>query len=138
LHFRLETSTKPEQLIYVSRQGASQRRYVNEDTLINTLAKIGIKSHRLEEYSLIDQIKLFRVAKLVIARHGAGLTNLLFSSHASVLEHFSDTPLNHYRLLCKAKNLKYANLVGPEDHKNSNINAPVEEIVSKAERLLQP
>ncbi len=135
-YFHLRPIAKPDASIYISRQGASQRSYNNESSLIDAFAKLGLKSYRLEEYSFRDQVNLFRKAKLVVGRHGAGFTNLMFSNHTKVFEHFSSKPFNHYRLLCKAKNIQYSNLISPGENKNSNIDAPIDELVSRVEQLL--
>lgn len=136
-HYHLDSYINPQNKIYISRQNANQRRYLNEKNLSDVLGKLGFTSHSLENYSIREQINLFRQAKVVVGRHGAGLTNLMFSDQSNVLEHFSDHSLNHYRLLCKAKGIKYANFVSHDgSKKNSDTNAPIEELVSKIEELL--
>ncbi|NER07936.1 MAG: glycosyltransferase family 61 protein, partial [Okeania sp. SIO3C4] len=64
--------------VYISRQDAPTRRVINESEVVNFLSKFGIKSVTLTSMSVIEQASLFAGAKVVVAPHGAGLTNLLF------------------------------------------------------------
>jgi capsular polysaccharide biosynthesis protein len=49
-------------------------------------ADFGMTSLKLESLSFLEQICLFAKADLIVAEHGAGLTNLLFSSDCRVVE----------------------------------------------------
>ena len=69
--------------IYISR--LSTRKVINEAQLEKLLTNAGYKFLQLENFSINDQIYLFKNAQSVIAPHGAGLTNLLFSE-SEVLE----------------------------------------------------
>ncbi|WNN91858.1 glycosyltransferase family 61 protein [Gloeocapsopsis dulcis] len=53
-----------------------------------TLAKFGFVSYVLEDMNLADEVKLFSQAKIVIAPHGAGLTNIIFSQNLTLIELF--------------------------------------------------
>jgi capsular polysaccharide biosynthesis protein len=66
--------------IYISRRTATKRRVVNEQELIDALGAIGIESIESETLSLTEQMRLFSEAELVVAAHGAGLTNILFAA----------------------------------------------------------
>jgi hypothetical protein len=65
--------------IYISRVKASGRRVINEDEVIDSLKPLGFASYSLEEMSFVEQVRLFSTAKMIIAPHGAGLTNIIFS-----------------------------------------------------------
>jgi hypothetical protein len=65
--------------IYISRIKASGRRVINEDEVMEFLKPLGFVSYSLEEMSFVEQVRLFSTAKMVIAPHGAGLTNIIFS-----------------------------------------------------------
>ncbi|MDZ8108092.1 MAG: glycosyltransferase family 61 protein [Nostoc sp. DedQUE12a] len=65
--------------IYISRAKASGRRVINEDEVMEFLTPLGFASYSLEGMSFIEQIRLFSTAKNIIAPHGAGLTNMIFS-----------------------------------------------------------
>ncbi len=69
---------KPKK-IYVSRKSANGRRVVNEEEMFAVLKNKGYELVELEKLSFKEQVKLFSNATHVIAPHGAGLVNLVFS-----------------------------------------------------------
>ena len=73
------TPTKAHEKIYISRDRATNRRVINELELFDILAYHGFEVIYLEELSVIDQITLFSVVKSIIAPHGSGLSNIIFS-----------------------------------------------------------
>lgn len=94
--------------IFISRSKSKNRRILNEKELLNLLQRYGFKKYCLEELSVEKQIELFYDAEAVIAPHGAGLSNLIFSSKINVLELFpTQKIIPHYYYLCKALNHCY-------------------------------
>ena len=65
--------------IYVSRKLAGRRHLANEQEFLGLLKKHKFRKVYLEQMSVREQVELFRSASHVIAAHGAGLTNVLFS-----------------------------------------------------------
>jgi len=83
------TKQMPER-IYISRDKAKYRKIANEDELNNFLEHEGFTRVFLEELSFIEQLTLFKNAKIVIGPHGAGFTNIIFSNPGlKVIEIFS-------------------------------------------------
>lgn len=74
--------------LYVSRQGGDTRRVSNLDALGPLLEEYGFERFRPEEYSVAEQVTTFSEADVVLGVHGAGLTNLLFASDATLIELF--------------------------------------------------
>ena len=72
--------------IYISRSG--RRRIENEDEVVAFMQSRGIVPVRLEQMSVAEQIQLFRGARLIVGAHGSGLTNIIFSDNAEVVELF--------------------------------------------------
>ncbi|MDF5711736.1 MAG: glycosyltransferase family 61 protein [Nostoc sp. S4] len=73
--------------IYISRAKASGRRVINEDEVMEFLRPLGFVSYSLEGRSFAEQVRLFSTAKNIIAPHGAGLTNIIFSpKNTTVIE----------------------------------------------------
>jgi hypothetical protein len=72
--------------IYLKRSG--RRRMANEDEVIALMASRGIVAVDPEAMTVAEQIRLFRGARLIVSSHGAGLTNMIFSDHARVIELF--------------------------------------------------
>lgn len=64
--------------IFIDRSDAPARRIQNLPELTPLLAKFGIEVVQLSGMSVAQQAILFRDADLVIANHGAALTNLIF------------------------------------------------------------
>jgi hypothetical protein len=65
--------------LYISRRKAAQRRLVNELELEAALRSLGFEPVCFEDLSLHEQILTCARAKVVVALHGAGLTNLAFA-----------------------------------------------------------
>ncbi len=72
--------------IYVRRTG--RRRFTNEDEVTALMASRGIAAVDTDGMPVVDQIRLFNQARLIVSPHGAGLTNLIFSERAQVVELF--------------------------------------------------
>ncbi len=86
--------------IYISRSKASGRRVINEEKLIELLHQFGFVRYTLEDMSLWEQIQLFSSAEIVIAPHGAGLTNIIFSQKPiTVIEFVNPWVSPHYYLI---------------------------------------
>jgi capsular polysaccharide biosynthesis protein len=64
----------------------------------------------LENYSIDEQANIFSNAGLILAPHGAGLTNLIFSNNknVNVFEFFSKSYVNAcYASICALKGFEY-------------------------------
>ena len=66
--------------IYLSRDDASNRRLSNEAELVTLLERHGFVKVVAGGLSFQQQIDLFAGAEVIVAVHGAGLTNLVFSA----------------------------------------------------------
>jgi hypothetical protein len=105
----------PGKKIYISRASAKKRRVLNEKELAPILVDHGFEIVRPEELTYQQQVQLFYDASVVIAPHGAGLTNLLFSKNCNVLElHPANLVKTHYFLLSKGLGFKYTALIGSD------------------------
>ncbi len=110
-------------LIIIERRNGP-RRLLNLDQLQARLHPIGFRTYDLASMSVPDQIGLFRQARVVVGVHGAGLTNLLFSPRAALIELFPATrsagDTGYYAEIARAINLPYLLMategVGPEQN----------------------
>ncbi|MEG4217489.1 tetratricopeptide repeat protein [Microcoleus sp. Pol14C6] len=83
--------------IYISRSKCSYRRVINEDQLMGFLGGLGFVPVLLESMSFQEQIALFARAKVIVAPHGSGLTNIIFCTPGTkVIELTSPNYLRHY------------------------------------------
>lgn len=75
--------------IYISRKH-SPRHFDNEIAVEEVLREHGFEAARLENMSFKEQVDLFRRAEVVVAPHGAGLSNIIWSKPGTyVVEIFS-------------------------------------------------
>ncbi|MDJ0913387.1 MAG: glycosyltransferase family 61 protein [Desulfobacterales bacterium] len=94
--------------IYISRRSTPTRRPNNEDEIIAKLKTYGIKSIEIEKLHLPEQVRLFSDVQVVVAPHGAGLANLVFSSPGTVvIELFPAANIDLYYRLCTALDCDY-------------------------------
>jgi capsular polysaccharide biosynthesis protein/tetratricopeptide (TPR) repeat protein len=89
--------TKLPERIYISRNCANHRRVLNEAALIEQLQSYDFTPIQLETLSFAEQVALFAHAKIIIAPHGGGLTNLVFCRPGTiVLELVNPAYIRHY------------------------------------------
>lgn len=69
---------KPSRRIFVSRADAQSRRLVNEDALWPILSRHGFERVVLGQMSFDEQVRLFAEVDVLLAVHGAGMTNMVF------------------------------------------------------------
>ncbi len=83
--------------IYISRSKCSYRRVINEEQVIKFLSGFGFVTVLLESMNFQEQIDLFARAKVIVAPHGSGLTNIIFCSPGTkVIELTSPNYIRHY------------------------------------------
>ena len=105
--------------LYLSRAGASaQRRMLNEDALIAALVRHGFTIVDPGALTVAEQAAAFRAATLIVAPHGAALTNLVYAGDGAagphVIELFAENYLNRCFLkLAQVKRLAYTAQVHP-------------------------
>lgn len=77
-HQEVRVVHKPSQFIYIARFDSNIRRLANEEELAEKLSKLGFQILNLSQLSLDEQIQVFSKAKVIIAPHGAGLSNIVY------------------------------------------------------------
>ena len=95
--------------VYISRGKSGSRRVVNEPELEETLKEFGFQKVYLEDLSFLQQWALFQDATAIFGQHGAGFTNLIFSTAgAQVFELFEPEFVNPcYAILADKLGLNY-------------------------------
>ncbi|NEO52950.1 MAG: glycosyltransferase family 61 protein [Okeania sp. SIO3B5] len=124
--------------IYISRKQASKRQVVNEAEVVSMLEKFGFKVIILELMSVAEQALCFANAKVVVAPHGAGLTNLVFcSSGTKVIEFFnSEYVVKCYWLISNVCGLEHYHLIGDEFDQDFSIKPGQKDILVNSQKLL--
>lgn len=81
----------PAERLYISRGDATIRKVVNEAEVVDCLSSLGFTVvSGLSKLTVSEQASLFSAARIVVAPHGAGLANLVFSRPGTtVVEIFS-------------------------------------------------
>ncbi len=89
-------SSYPER-IYISRSKCSYRQVINEEKVMELLSPFGFVPVLLESMTFKEQVTLFASAKVIVAPHGSGLTNIIFCSPGTkVIELTSPNYIRHY------------------------------------------
>ena len=77
--------------IYLSRNKSASRFVLNEDEIYLYLQKLGFTIIYAEDYTFVEQVKIFANADVIISQHGAGLTNLSFCKpNTKVIEIYNE------------------------------------------------
>lgn len=101
------TSSLEKNRIYITRQNATRRRVKNEEELMERLRSYGFKRYELEDISVKDQVSLFTNADLIVAPHGAGLTNIIYSESPAIIELFGNSKKTTFYRLAKLLDQEY-------------------------------
>ncbi|NJO77640.1 MAG: glycosyltransferase family 61 protein [Cyanobacteria bacterium RM1_2_2] len=64
--------------IYVQRGDVKRRKVINESQVIEHLSAYDFIPVRMDNKTLLEQVQIFSQAEMIVAPHGAALTNLLF------------------------------------------------------------
>lgn len=81
--------------LYVSRADAQDRRVRNEEELLTLLEDYGFERIVPGEHTFAEQVRRFSDAEVILGPHGAGLTNIIFSTETTLVELFGS-----YRNAC--------------------------------------
>lgn len=68
-----------------SNNGSELRKIIPQETIYRDLLDNGFNTVFLEDLSVPEQIELFSTAKVIIAMHGAALTNIIFSGKSTTI-----------------------------------------------------
>ena len=93
--------------IYIRREDASYRKILNEADLIEKLRKQGFEIINPNHYDVLDQMKIFSNAKVIISPHGSNLSNIIFCNKGTKIIEISPSFNNSYE---KNISSRYKNL----------------------------
>jgi capsular polysaccharide biosynthesis protein len=96
--------------LYLTRQNATHRRVYNEAELADLLIRRGFEIIDSGDYTVTQQINLFRNARVVVAPHGAAITNIGFCNPgATIYELMPDAYINScFNRLAQMTDMNYA------------------------------
>jgi capsular polysaccharide biosynthesis protein len=110
------TSGPTPERIYISRNRIAFKRLVNEEQLLPVIQKHSFDIVQPENMSLSQQVRTFSMANIILAAHGSGITNMIFSpTNAQVLE-LQDArfaPRRWYWKVASILGHEYSTMIGP-------------------------
>lgn len=104
--------------IFLSRRKTKARRILNEEEVIKNLAKMDFVPYVLEDIDWQDQVKIFAQAKIIVAPHGAGLTNMIFSQDATIIEIFGHKISHFFYTIAQGLGFNYGCLFCEANNEN--------------------
>lgn len=122
--------------VYISRDDADRRGVSNEEALFEALRDYGFERYLLAEMDTAATIALMMQADIVVAPHGAGLTDILYADDASVIELSRGERPNTwvYYMLSELVGLRYRHLPCAVDGPDMRVD--VDAVVSAVEAEL--
>lgn len=94
--------------LYVSRADADRRHVQNESAVLDVLEPLGFRKIVPGELPYEQQIEAFAGADVLVGPHGAGLTNMLYATDATVVELLVDgAPTPHFFVMATELGLDY-------------------------------
>lgn len=104
-----EAPDKPSERIYLLRGKQRTRRLIGEQQLILSLQKKGFLILDLQKMTLREQAIALASANIVVALHGAALTNIIFCSEQTLILEIRSThkPPEYFSEIAKAYNLRF-------------------------------
>ena len=129
-------SQEGEGLLYLSRQSAKLRRVRNGDDLERALQMSGYKVLEASDTNHPEQIARFASARIVVAVHGAGLTNLLFCRPGThVVEIFpANFVKSPYWWICRQLGLNHIPVIGGPGDYDQHFDVDVDAVVAALDR----
>jgi hypothetical protein len=112
--------SKFSQNVFISRQHSNGRRIINNEEVETFLKKYDFHMYSLENMTFKDQLNLFFHAKNIIGVHGAGLSNIIFSNNANIIEIIGDPGHNYteYYRIAESLNLRYCFILSDYSYDN--------------------
>lgn len=106
----LHREQSPPELIYVSRTKDTRRKLGNEHAVEELVSEFGFEVLYLQELTWTEQVHRMSKAEVLVSPHGAGLTNMIWSSNLSdVIEIFPSGVRNDcYARLALQRGAKYS------------------------------
>jgi capsular polysaccharide biosynthesis protein len=123
--------------IYISRDDARRRLVINEDTLEDALSEYGFETFCLCKLTQTEIIQLFAGADIVVGPHGAGLTNIMYPTSATVVELRPDDSYSWvYYVLSEQYDLDYRYVCGEIQNEMNDFHVCPDIVVGSLEDIL--
>ncbi|RBI65887.1 hypothetical protein DQ400_16670 [Vreelandella sulfidaeris] len=80
----------PYRRIFISRAKAARRKLINEEEVWSLLEPHGFQRVFMEDLTFQEQVKLMQETSVLIAPHGAGMTNMMFCPQGAKIVEIAD------------------------------------------------
>ena len=127
--------------IYAIRGNTAQRCVINEDAVCKLLENYGFEIVDCSTLGVEEQAGLFAQSDIVVAVHGAALSNLVFCKPGTTVLEIFGAAANQkvYWLMSHRMGLRYYCLMaGPADAEGRNLVIDLELLSGNIERLISP
>ena len=133
-HYGLPERASGGRRIFVTRGSARLRRLLNEQAVVAALSAAGFETFQPASGNHHEQVEMFRNADVVVAVHGAALTNLLFCRPGTlVVELFAqDHVKSTYLWLAHCLGLRHVAVVGTPGDLNQGFSIEPAAVVAAA------
>lgn len=130
--------SNPDRLLYISRGDTTRRPVRNEADVQALMHRHGIEVKELSGMVVIEQMALFASARLVVATHGAGLTNLMWCEEGTkVIELLPDRHrVPCFRDICRQRKLEHQVILCPQTPAEDALSASMEVSLQDLEAAL--
>ncbi len=102
----------PHRRVFISRARAARRQLLNEDEIRRVLEPAGFERVLMEELPFAGQVALMRETAVLVAPHGAGLTNMIFCPPGAHVVEFADLSFPNPNFYALASALGHQVLAG--------------------------
>lgn len=110
-----DASGRSPDRLFVSRADADERRIENRGEVERRFEDHGFEIVVPSEHTVAEQVRLFRDATVIAGPHGAGLTNALFATDATLLELFPrDYTPAYFYVIAELFDLRHDFVLGGE------------------------
>jgi capsular polysaccharide biosynthesis protein len=87
--------------LFVSRRDSARRNLLNEDAIFSVLEPLGFERVVPGKMSVAEQIAAFSGARVIVAAHGAALTNMVFAPPGATIVELTSGATEHMNLFRK-------------------------------------
>lgn len=107
--------------IFLSRKHASIRRQFNEQEVLEVLKNYDFKEIYPEDYSIADQIQMFKSAEIIAGGSGAAYTNLIYCSQGckAIIFSYNELPFSGFSTLAEFAGVDLVYITAVNDYTNS-------------------
>ena len=128
-HLAPQRPRRGNRRLFITRSDAHRRRILNEDAVVTLLASAGFEVFDASRHSFIEQLTAFYDASVVVAPHGAGLANTMFSRDLLLVELFPQPYVHpHFYLLGANLGIKYKYVLGTRRGRHDDFECDISEL----------